>query len=39
MGSGDLIDTVLENYERLDDEIRAELFLKRIWMVASDQTE
>jgi restriction system protein len=36
---GDLINAVLENYERLDDEIRAELPLKRIWMVASDQAE
>jgi restriction system protein len=32
-----LIDQVLENYEKLDDDLRAELPLKRIWTVA--QTE
>ena len=31
---GDLIDQVLTHYDRLDEEIRTELPLKRIWMVA-----
>ena len=35
----DLVDQVLENYERLDAEIRAELPLKRIWIVAATDAE
>ena len=31
---GDLIDEVLEHYDKLDEDIRAELPLKRIWIVA-----
>ena len=31
---GDLIDEVLAHYDRLDEDIRAELPLKRIWIVA-----
>ena len=31
---GDLIDQVLAHYDKLDEEIRTELPLKRIWMVA-----
>ena len=31
---GDLIDQVLAHYDKLDEEIRAELPLKRIWVVA-----
>lgn len=31
----DLIDQFLANYDRLDDDLRAELPLKRIWVVAS----
>lgn len=31
---GDLIDQVLEHYDKLDEEIRTELPLKRIWVVA-----
>ena len=31
---GDLIDQVLTHYDKLDEEIRAELPLKRIWVVA-----
>jgi restriction system protein len=34
---GDLVDAVLQNYERLDDEIKAELPLKRIWVVVNDE--
>lgn len=32
-----LIDQILENYDKLDEELRVELPLKRIWTVA--QTE
>ncbi len=35
----DIIDEVLDNYEKLGDEIRAELPLKRIWTVAADEDE
>ena len=31
---GDLINQVLEHYDKLDEDIRAELPLKRIWIVA-----
>lgn len=31
---GDLIEQVLSNYDKLDEEIRTELPLKRIWVVA-----
>ena len=31
----DLIENLLEHYERLDEEIRAELPLKRVWTVAT----
>lgn len=33
----DLIEQLLEHYERLDDDIRAELPLKRIWTVAASR--
>ncbi len=33
----DLIDALLENYDKLDDEIRAELPLRRIWAVAAPE--
>jgi len=33
----DLIEQILENYDRLDPDIRAEIPLKRIWMVASPE--
>ena len=36
---GDLVDAVLQNYERLDAEIKAELPLKRIWVVVKDGIE
>jgi len=34
-----IIQELLENYEKLDDEIRAELPLKRIWTLAVSQEE
>lgn len=36
---GDVVDAVLQNYERLDDEIKAELPLKRIWVIVNDEAE
>lgn len=35
---GDLVNAVLENYERLDDETKAELPLKRVWMMVNEPT-
>jgi restriction system protein len=35
----DLIDQLLEQYDSLDADLRAELPLKRIWTVASEETE
>jgi predicted Mrr-cat superfamily restriction endonuclease len=32
--SADVVDSVLAHYERLDDEIRNRLPLKRVWMIA-----
>lgn len=36
---GDVVNAVLQNYERLDDEIKAELPLKRIWIMVNDDAE
>ncbi len=36
---GDIVDAILENYEQLDDDIKAELPLKRIWVVVNDETQ
>ncbi len=36
---GDIVDAILENYERIDDDIKAELPLKRIWVVVNDDTK
>jgi restriction system protein len=36
---GDLVDAVQQNYERLDDEIKADIPLKRIWVMVKDETE
>jgi restriction system protein len=36
---GDLVEAVLQNYDRLDAEIKAELPLKRIWVVVRDGIE
>lgn len=35
----DLISNLLEHYDRLDEDIRAELPLKRVWMVATQEEE
>jgi restriction system protein len=35
----DLIEQLLANYEKLDEDIRAELPLKRIWTLATPETE
>jgi len=32
--ASDVVDAVLANYDRLDDEIRSQLPLKRVWMLA-----
>jgi restriction system protein len=34
-----LLDAITQNYERLDESLRAELPLKRTWIVASDAAE
>jgi restriction system protein len=36
---GNLVDAILQNYERLDAEVKAELPLKRIWVLVDDQAE
>jgi restriction system protein len=35
----DLIDQLLEHFDRLQEDLRAELRLKRIWTVASTDEE
>ena len=35
----DLIEQLLNNYEKLDDDLRAELPLKRIWTVATQDEQ
>jgi hypothetical protein len=35
----ELLDQIFEHYDQLDEEIRAELPLKRIWTVVLDETE
>lgn len=35
-GREELIDNLLENYEKLDDGIKAEISLKRIWILAEE---
>ena len=34
---GDLVDALLANYECLDDELKAELSLKRIWVLVREE--
>lgn len=34
----DLIDQLLEHYDKLDEDLRAELPLKRIWTVATPES-
>lgn len=36
---GDVVEAILQNYERLDDEIKAELPMKRIWVMVDDEAE
>lgn len=36
---GDVVDAILQNYDRLDDELKAELPLKRIWVLVNDDQE
>jgi restriction system protein len=36
---GNVVDAILENYDRLDDEIKAELPLKRIWVLVDDESQ
>jgi len=36
---GDVVNAVLQNYERLDDEIKAELPLKKTWILVNDEGE
>jgi len=33
----DLIDQLIEHYDKLDDEIRAEIPIKRVWTIAADE--
>jgi len=35
--SGDLVDVLLENYERLPEDLKAELPLKRIWTLVPEE--
>jgi restriction system protein len=36
---GDVVDAILENYEKLDHEIASELPLRRVWMVAPEDLD
>jgi restriction system protein len=36
---GDVVDAALQNYDRLGDEIKAELPLKKIWVLVNDEAE
>lgn len=36
---GDVVNAILDNYERLDAEIKAELPMKRIWVMVNDDAE
>jgi restriction system protein len=35
---GDVVEMILENYERLDESIKAELPLRRIWAIVDDES-
>ena len=35
----DLLDAILRNYDRLEEEWRTELPLKRIWSLASEESD
>jgi len=34
---GDVLDAILESYEKLDDQIKGELPLRKIWMLVADE--
>ena len=34
--AGDLVEALLRNYDRLDEEIRKELPLKRVWVLVQE---
>ena len=36
---GDIVDAILQNYERLDDVVKAEIPLKRVWVMVKDEPE
>jgi restriction system protein len=36
---GDVVNAILQNYERLDDEVKAELPLKRIWALVNEDSD
>jgi len=36
---GDIVEAVLQNYERLEDEIKADLPLKRVWVLVKDEAQ
>jgi restriction system protein len=38
-GQDDLINALLENYSSLDEDLRAELPLKRIWVLATGEPD
>ena len=37
--SGDLVNVIYRNYERLPPEIQADLPFKRVWMLVQDDVE
>ena len=34
-----IVEEIMENYEKFDDSIKAELPLKRIWTIVEDEIE
>jgi restriction system protein len=37
MGSGSTLNEIAKHYEQFDDELKAELPLKRIWILVEEQ--
>lgn len=35
--SGDLVDAVLQSYDRFSDQLQAELPLKKVWMLVAEE--
>jgi len=35
--AGDLVDALLRNYDRFDEDLRAELPLKRVWALVQEE--